>query len=130
MAGQKSGMSALTLQRDLGLGSYKTAWSMLHKMRLAMVRPGRERLSGNVEVDEPMSTERRSGWATHPQQKPYRSAAQCDGARIGVSAWVVFPIRAVQLYTNLLPSPLSRAARLSLTASTLTANLRDIIMND
>ena len=50
--GQKSGMSALTLQRDLGLGSYKTAWSMLHKMRLAMVRPGRERLSGNVEVDE------------------------------------------------------------------------------
>ncbi len=40
------------LQRVLGLGSYKTAWAMLHKLRLAMVRPGRERLSGSVEVDE------------------------------------------------------------------------------
>ena len=49
---QKSGMSALGLQRVLGLGSYKTAWAMLHKLRRAMVRPGRERLSGIVEVDE------------------------------------------------------------------------------
>jgi len=40
------------LQRVLGLGSYETAWAMLHKLRLAMVRPGRERLSGVVEVDE------------------------------------------------------------------------------
>lgn len=49
---QKNGISALGLQRVLGLGSYKTAWTMLHKLRLAMVRPGRERLSGIVEVDE------------------------------------------------------------------------------
>lgn len=49
---QKNGMSALGLQRVLGLGSYKTAWAMLHKLRRAMVRPGRERLSGVVEVDE------------------------------------------------------------------------------
>lgn len=49
---QKNGMSALGLQRVLGLGSYKTAWSMLHKLRRAMVRPGRERLHGVVEVDE------------------------------------------------------------------------------
>jgi transposase-like protein len=49
---QKSGVSALGLQRALGLGSYKTAWAMLHKMRRAMVRPGRERLRGVVEVDE------------------------------------------------------------------------------
>lgn len=49
---QKFGGNALGLQRVLGLGSYQTAWSWLHKMRRAMVRPERERLSGNVEVDE------------------------------------------------------------------------------
>lgn len=49
---QKNGMSALGIQRVLGLGSYKTAWSLLHKLRRAMVRPGRERLHGGVEVDE------------------------------------------------------------------------------
>ena len=49
---QKSGVSALGLQRALGLGSYKTAWTWLHKLRRAMVRPGRDRLAGPVEVDE------------------------------------------------------------------------------
>ena len=49
---QKNGISALGLQRVLGLGSYKTAWTLLHKLRRAMVRPGRERLRGVVEVDE------------------------------------------------------------------------------
>jgi transposase-like protein len=49
---QKNGVSALGLKRVLGLGSYKTAWSLLHKLRKAMVRPGRERLRGTVEVDE------------------------------------------------------------------------------
>jgi transposase-like protein len=49
---QKNGVSALGLQRALGLGSYKTAWAMLHKLRRAMVRPGRDRLHGTVEVDE------------------------------------------------------------------------------
>src|SRR5260370_10812309 len=49
---QKHGLSALGLQRALGLGSYRTAWMMLHRLRVAMVRPGRERLVGCVEVDE------------------------------------------------------------------------------
>ena len=49
---QKNGVSALGLQRELGLGSYETAWTWLHKLRRAMVRPGRELLSGAVEVDE------------------------------------------------------------------------------
>lgn len=49
---QKHGVSALGLQRALGLGSYQTAWSWLHKLRRAMVRPGRDRLTGEVEVDE------------------------------------------------------------------------------
>lgn len=49
---QKYGISALGLQRALGLGSYRTAWTWMHKLRRAMVRPGRDRLSGIVEVDE------------------------------------------------------------------------------
>ena len=49
---QKNGASALGLQRALGIGSYRTAWSWLHKLRRAMVRPGRDRLCGRVEVDE------------------------------------------------------------------------------
>lgn len=49
---QKYGANALGLQRTLGLGSYRTAWAWLHKLRRAMVRPERDRLSGAVEVDE------------------------------------------------------------------------------
>jgi len=49
---QKNGASAMSLQRVLGLKSYKTAWTWLHKLRRAMVRPGRDRLTGRVEVDE------------------------------------------------------------------------------
>jgi transposase-like protein/ribosomal protein L37AE/L43A len=52
VASQKTGGSALGLQRLLGLGSYETAWTWLHKLRRAMVRPGRDRLAGHVEVDE------------------------------------------------------------------------------
>ncbi len=49
---QKHGASALGLQRVLGLGSYQTAWTWLHKMRRAMIVSGRDRLTGAVEVDE------------------------------------------------------------------------------
>jgi len=49
---QKHGANALGLQRVLGLRSYQTAWTWLHKLRRAMVRPDRDRLSGDVEVDE------------------------------------------------------------------------------
>lgn len=52
LTSQKHGISALGLQRVLGLGSYQTAWAMLHRYRQAMVRPGRGRLQGEVEVDE------------------------------------------------------------------------------
>jgi hypothetical protein len=52
LASQKNGASALGLQAVLGLGSYKTAWTWLHKLRRAMVRPGRDRLNGPMEVDE------------------------------------------------------------------------------
>src|SRR3989304_113939 len=49
---QKHGVSALGLQRLLGLGSCRTGWACLQKLRRAMVRTGRDSLSGQVEVDE------------------------------------------------------------------------------
>lgn len=49
---EKNGASALGLQRVLGLKSYETAWTWLHKFRHAMVRPGRDLLTGRIEVDE------------------------------------------------------------------------------
>lgn len=49
---QKTGGSAVGLKRILGLGSYKTAWTWLHKIRTAMIRAGREKLSHNVQIDD------------------------------------------------------------------------------
>ena len=49
---QKNGASAMNIKRVLGLGSYQTAWAWLHKMRRAMIRPGRDCLHGPVEIDE------------------------------------------------------------------------------
>jgi len=48
----KDGVSAQSLQRTLEFGSYQTAWAILHRLRSVLVRPGRERLSGRVEVDK------------------------------------------------------------------------------
>ncbi len=62
---QKSGASAVSLQKELGLGSYLTAWTWLHKLRRAMVRPGRDQLQGRVEVDETII----GGGATGPGRK-------------------------------------------------------------
>jgi transposase-like protein len=46
------GISAVQLQRQLGIGRYETAWMLLHKLRRAMVNPERQPLTGEVEVDE------------------------------------------------------------------------------
>jgi transposase-like protein len=48
----KGGIAAAELKRQLGLGSYQTAWTWLHKLRKAMVRPDRQPLAGRVEADE------------------------------------------------------------------------------
>ena len=48
----KDGISALSLKRVLEIGSYQTAWAMLHRLRSVLVRPGRDLLSGTVQVDE------------------------------------------------------------------------------
>jgi transposase-like protein len=58
---QKNGVSALGLQKALGLGSYHTAWEWLHKLRRAMVRPNRDKLSGSIEVNETFIGGERSG---------------------------------------------------------------------
>ena len=82
---QKTGASAMGLQKVLGLGSYETAWAWLHKLRRAMVRPGRERLSGRVEVDETYLGGRERG--VHGRQTETKAliavAAQEDGRGIG-----------------------------------------------
>ncbi len=55
------GLSAVQLQRQLGLGTYETAWTMLHRLRRAMLRPDRDQLTGPVEVDESFIGATRSG---------------------------------------------------------------------
>jgi len=82
---QKSGASALGLQRVLGLGSYRTAWNWLHKLRRAMVRPGRDRLHEVAEVDEafiggPRPGKRGRGAAG---KSLVMIAAEVDGKKIG-----------------------------------------------
>jgi len=52
IAARRNGISAKDLQRIMGFGSYKTAWSWLHKLRAALVRPGREPLGPFVQIDE------------------------------------------------------------------------------
>lgn len=82
---QKTGASALGLQGVLGLGSYETAWTWLHKLRRAMVRPGRDRLSGWVEVDETWFGGLEEGVAGRKKgdKALIVIAAEADGAGIG-----------------------------------------------
>jgi transposase-like protein len=49
---RRTGISAMDLMRIMGFGSYKTAWTWLHKLRAALVRPEREPLGPFVEMDE------------------------------------------------------------------------------
>ena len=81
---QKNGASAATLQQTLGLGSYQTAWAWLHKLRRAMVRPGRDQLHGTVEVDETFvgGEEPRDG-SGGDKKAIVVVAAEEDGAGIG-----------------------------------------------
>ena len=82
---QKNGASALGLQRVLGLASYETAWTWLHKLRRAMVRPDRDRLSGWVEVDETLVGGLEEGvFGRQTAKKAWVAiAAQTDGPAIG-----------------------------------------------
>jgi transposase-like protein len=85
VVGQKQGASALGLNRVLAIGSYKTAWTWLHKLRRAMVRPGRDRLAGIIEVDETyVGGVEPGGGRRHLGNKALVVvAAQVDGKGIG-----------------------------------------------
>lgn len=82
---QKNGTSALAIQRLLGLGSYKSAWALMQKLRRAMVRPGRDRLSGTVEVDEAYWGGEEPGVIGRKAEEKALIvvAAETDGAGIG-----------------------------------------------
>ena len=85
---QKHGVSALGLQRILGLGSYQTAWAWLHKLRRAMVRPGRDLLGGAVEVTKPMwaAGNRRRGRRTKTKSIA-RLRRKSEGGALAGSEW-------------------------------------------
>jgi len=70
----KRGVSALLVQRQLGLSCYETAWMMLHKLRRAMVNVARERLHGEVEVDETWVGGEQAGLRGSRQLKGRRAA--------------------------------------------------------
>ena len=78
---QKNGASALGLQRVLGLGSYQTAWTVLHKLRRAMVRPGRDKLSGRVEVDETLALQDVLA-GKMPEQHGFAAAGLAEDCRV------------------------------------------------
>lgn len=90
---QKYGANALGVQRTLGLGSYRTAWSWLHKLRRAMIRPGRDRLSGIVQVDETFIGGEKIGKRGRGAEGKslVLVAAQKDGKRIGRIRLTVIP---------------------------------------
>lgn len=82
---QKHGISALGLQRALGIGSYHTAWEWLYRLRHAMVRPNRDRISGTIEVDETYVGGKKTGKRGRGAGGKVLVviAVQIDGKRIG-----------------------------------------------
>jgi transposase-like protein len=74
MTTDKGGISALLLQRQPGLPSYETAWMMLHKLRRAMVNLTRERLGGEIEVDDTRIGGEQAGLRGSRQLKDRRAA--------------------------------------------------------
>jgi len=82
---QKTGITALGLQRVLGMGSYETAWTCLHKLRRAMIRPEREPLKGEIEVDESLigGHEKFQGRRTIGKKSLVMIAAEVRGEGIG-----------------------------------------------
>src|SRR5438876_10647940 len=71
---RRTGSSAKDLQRIMRFGSYKTAWSWLHKLRAAMVRPDRAPLRPFVQIDETLV-----GGKGSPHKELVLVAAEADG---------------------------------------------------
>jgi len=92
VAAQKTGVSASNFKDFMGFGSYETAWAWLHKLRRTMIRPGRELLSGEVEVDETFIGGKETGEKEDGTNKTGRGssekslvvvATECHGKQIG-----------------------------------------------
>jgi len=87
IAAQKTGISATNLKDFMGFGSYETAWTWLHKLRKAMVRPGREKLEGEVEVDETYIGGEEKGTGKRGRGAQTKTlvvvATECTGKQIG-----------------------------------------------
>ena len=89
---QKNGASATSVQQVLGLRSYQTAWTWLHKLRRAMVRPNREKLNGVIETDETFvggKDPKDGSWIE--QKSLVVIAAEEDGPGIGRIRMVTIP---------------------------------------
>jgi len=86
---QKNGVSAAGLAQALGLGSYRTAWMWLHKLRRAMVRLGKDHLQGTIEIDETFVGGPRHGKRGRGAEGKVLVlvAAQKDGSRVGRTRW-------------------------------------------
>ena len=97
MTTAKNGMSAKTLQRTLGT-SYRVAWAMVQRYRVAMVRPNRRLLSGNVEVDETLVggvEQKGSEVAAHTSVlllSPWRSSIQKDSEEYVCDMFQMHPV--------------------------------------
>lgn len=92
---QKTGASAYNLKDFMGFGSYETAWTWLHKLRRAMVRTGREKLSGFVEVDETYIGGDEMGTGKQGRGAEAKSlvvvATECIGKQIGRVRFKIIP---------------------------------------
>ena len=93
----------------MGLGSYRTAWMMLHRFRVAMVRPGREQLAGRVEVFDKTRTSLRTwfaaAWFVTSQKHGLRAL---DQSVIPSCEWVV--LRCSPFAESCLPRPATPVA--------------------
>ncbi len=92
VAAQKTGVSASNFKDFMGFGSYETAWTWLHKLRRSMVRCNREKLTGDIEVDETFIGGKESGEKENGKEKRGRGAVskilvvvatECNGKQIG-----------------------------------------------
>ena len=79
VAAQKTGVSASNMMEFMGFGSYKTVWTWLQKLRRAMLRPGRDKLHGIVEVDETYI----GGTDNLGKKTMVAVATECFGKKIG-----------------------------------------------
>lgn len=112
LATHSNGMSALQLQPKLGLGSYKTAWLLLHKLRLAMVDPDRRPLRGIIEIDE--------------TNVPFRRKDEPDGGGQGRSPiGKIFMIGAVEVEAGKYPARCRLQRIVNINREGLHAFIRD-----